>query len=422
MTTTPLDTASSASAPVLHVHPWAEELRRLQTRWVLLKGGRWSTKTREVAAWIAEEMMARRVNVLILRKRQNSIAESNFATVKRVIEEMGVADQFEFLRTEIRHHGTGARVAFAGIERNLDSLRSRDTEDIVWIEEAHSVTEDELTTLGPTFRTPGSTCIATWNPHYEGAAFDQRWADPDFEATRIITHWTMLPHHLRTDALYQEIQNTLPELRAHVWDGAFRPVGVMSPFAAHLVDEAFARDFIPLGDLPENEKVAGVDVAWTAAPHSDYTAVVVLDAAGNEVRAERFKIADRTERTKRVADLVSDCFFVRVDSTENAGRETANDLAAIYNVPAYYYDFRNQKLREGQPTQGKNRLVSISQDRFAEGKYALRSPELREELSRFVQISDPTAMTPTKFQAEIGHDDLVCALMLAGSCNTRLGR
>ena len=415
-------TASNADAPTLHVHPWAEELRRPGARWILIKGGRWSTKTREVAAWIAETMMERRVNVLILRKQQNSIAESNFATVRRVIEEMGAADEFQFLRTEIRHRDTGSRIAFSGIERNIDSLRSRDTEDIVWLEEAHSVTEDELTTLGPTFRTPGSRCIATWNPHYEISAFDQRWADPDFEAVRIITHWTMLPHHLRTDALYSEMQSTPPELKAHVWDGAFRPVGVMSPFAAELVEAAFAREFIPLGDLPQTENVAGVDVAWTAAPHSDYTAVVVLDPRGNEVRVERFKEADAAKRTRRVAELVEDCFFVRVDSTENAGRETVKTLAAEYNVSAYYYDFRNQKVVEGQPTQGKNRLVAQSQDRFARGQYSLRSPELREELARFVQISDPTSQSATKFQAEVGHDDLVCALMLAGSCLTRLGR
>lgn len=415
-------TAYNADAPALRIHPWAEVLRTTHLRWILIKGGRWSTKTREVAAWIAEEMRYRRVNVLILRKKQNSIAESNFATVRRVIEEQGCADEFQFLRTEIRNPSTGARIAFSGIEHNLDSIRSRDTEDIIWIEEAHAVTEDELTTLGPTFRTPGSKVVVTWNPHYEGGAFDQRWANPDFEAERVITHWTMLPHELRTDALYEEIANTLPELKPHVWDGAFRPVGVMSPFSAQLIAAAFEREFIPLDGLPDTENVGGVDVAWTAAPHSDYTAVVVLDARGNEVRVERFKEADSAIRAKRVAELLTDCFFVRVDSTENAGRELVKTLASEYNVPAYYYDFRNQKMKEGQPTQGKNRLVAQSQDRFARGQYALRSPELKEELSRFVQITDPTSQSATKFQAEFGHDDLVCALMLAGSCNTRLGR
>lgn len=415
-------TVSNADSPALRIHPWAEVLRTTQDRWTLIQGGRWSTKTREVAAWIAEEMRERRINVLILRKKQNSIAESNFATVWRVIEEQGWDGEFQKLRTEIRHPGTGSRMAFHGIEKNVDSLRSRDTEDIIWLEEAHAVTEDEMTTLGPSFRTPGTQCVATWNPHYESGAFDQRWASPDFPATRVITHWTMLPHELRTEALAIEMASTPPEMKAHVWDGAFRPVGVMSPFKAELVEAAFNREFIPLDGLPESENVGGVDVAWTDAPHSDYTAVVVLDAKGNEVRVERFKEADTVVRTKRIAELVKDCFFVRVDSTENAGRETVNSLAAEYNVPAYYYDFRNQKVIEGKPTQGKNRLVAQSQDRFARGTYSLRSIELKEELSRFVQITDPTSQSATKFQAEVGHDDLVCALMLAGSCLTRLGR
>ena len=412
----------ATDTPTLRIHPWAEVLRTTPLRWILIKGGRWSTKTREVAAWIAETMMERKVNVLILRKRQNSIAESNFATVWRIIEEQGWDDEFDKYRTEIRHKTTGSRVAFMGIERNLDSIRSRDTEDIVWLEEAHATTDDELITLGPTFRTPGSRCVATWNPHYEGGAFDKRYADADFEAVRVITHWTMLPRHLRTEALYQEIASTPVEMRAHVWDGDFRPVGVMSPFKGELVEAAFDRDFIPLDGLPENENVAGVDVAWTEAPHSDFTAVVVLDPRGNEVRVERFKEADAAKRAARVAGLVEDCFFVRVDSTENAGRELVKTLASEYNVPAYYYDFRNQKMKEGQPTQGKNRLVAQSAERFSRGGYSLRSPELREELSRFVQITDPTSQSATKFQAEFGHDDLVCALMLAGSCLTRLGR
>ena len=88
----------------------------------------------------------------------------------------------------------------------------------------------------------------------------------------------------------------------------------MSPFKGELVEAAFDREFIPLDGLPENENVAGVDVAWTEAPHSDFTAVVVLDPRGNEVRVERFKEADAAKRAARVAGLVEDCFFVRVDS------------------------------------------------------------------------------------------------------------
>ena len=93
-------------------------------------------------------------------------------------------------------------------------------------------------------------------------------------------------------------------------------------------------------------------------------------------------------------------------------------------MPAYYYDFPKSEGPRGRPADARQEPAggAVSADRFSRGGYSLRSPELREELSRFVQITDPTSQSATKFQAEFGHDDLVCALMLAGSCLTRLGR
>ena len=51
-----------------------------------------------------------------------------------------------------------------GLERNIDSIRSLEGADIVWVEEARTIRAKSMEVLLPTVRSPGSFFIWTWNP------------------------------------------------------------------------------------------------------------------------------------------------------------------------------------------------------------------------------------------------------------------
>jgi phage terminase large subunit len=53
---------------------------------------------------------------------------------------------------------------FVGLERNIESIRSLEGADVVWIEEARTIKAKSMEILLPTVRATGSEMIWTWNP------------------------------------------------------------------------------------------------------------------------------------------------------------------------------------------------------------------------------------------------------------------
>ena len=64
----------------------------------------------------------------------------------------------------IRHTITGSEFLFIGLERNIDNIRSLEGADIVWVEEASTVSQEAMDVLMPTVRKPGSEIIWTLEP------------------------------------------------------------------------------------------------------------------------------------------------------------------------------------------------------------------------------------------------------------------
>lgn len=382
------------------IHPWARKLRRSKDRYILIRGGRWSTKSREVAQWIVGRLLTETIGVLVVRQYQNSIEESNIRLLKGIIESMGLRDQFHITKYEISCLPTGSRVQFQGIERNVDSIRSREDIDVLWWEEAHNAKAEALDVVGPTIRKPGAQLIFTWNPHYDDDPVEKdMWDKEGFEALRIETHWSMLAEELRIPALYQQQRATREIMYDHVWNGAYHPEGEGTPWPEGSVKAAFNRERLPIQD--DRNRVAGVDTAWTDGEDSDYTAVVILDDAGNELRSYSFREKDAAKRTEAIYDLVRECYHVMVDVTEGVGRQTADDLESKGMLGVEGFRFTHTS---------KDTLVQYGARRLADGTVTLRYDPLVKELHRFAQDKHG------RYNAISGHDDLVCAWLLGLKC------
>lgn len=80
---------------------------------------------------------------------------------------MGLTDRFTVLENVIRCNDTGAEFVFFGLRSNVTQIKSLEGADIVWVEEAESVTEKSWDVLIPTVRKPGSEIWISFNPDDE---------------------------------------------------------------------------------------------------------------------------------------------------------------------------------------------------------------------------------------------------------------
>ncbi len=201
---------------------WSECLFDESARYIAVKGGRGSGKSRSVATALNLRAAAKPLRILCVREIQKSIRDSSKRLLDDDAERNGLAGFYTSLETEIRG-ANGSLFLFSGL-RNNDSLKSLEGIDVCWVEEAQSISRTSLDTLIPTIRKPGSQLIFTWNPKLESDPIEEMFnrADPP-PNTRLQTvnyvdnPW--FPDVLKSEADYDLSRD--PEKYNHVWMGGY---------------------------------------------------------------------------------------------------------------------------------------------------------------------------------------------------------
>lgn len=132
----------------------------------VLHGGRASSKTMHTAGFCVYLAANYRVKFLCVRRFQARITDSVKSVIEHQIYAAGLEDEFSITETEIRHKHTGATFSFLGIERNLREIKGFFGADVLWVEEAEALTEEQWSILEPTIREEGSIVMLVFNPHY----------------------------------------------------------------------------------------------------------------------------------------------------------------------------------------------------------------------------------------------------------------
>lgn len=132
----------------------------------VLHGGRSSSKTRDTACQLVRllDHVGVRMRVLCIRRFQNRIQESVYTELKWAIQHLGLSDRFDVQKTTIIHIPTGSEFIFYGIERNLEDIKGTSDIDILWVEEAEKLTEEQWLVIAPTIRKEDSLAILLFNP------------------------------------------------------------------------------------------------------------------------------------------------------------------------------------------------------------------------------------------------------------------
>ena len=131
-------------------------------RHIVLYGGRASGKSTSVALSLLVLGMNKKLRILCTREVQNSIADSVHKLLSDLISKYKL-NTWEVQKDIIRNKQTGSEIFFKGLHNNSQSIKSIEGIDIVWIEEAQSVSADSINALVPTIRKTGSRLIWTFN-------------------------------------------------------------------------------------------------------------------------------------------------------------------------------------------------------------------------------------------------------------------
>lgn len=130
----------------------------------VLYGGRASSKTYHTAGFCVFLASQFRVKFLCVRQFQARIADSVKTVIEEAIRAEGLVDEFRITDDSIEHKDTGSSFTFLGIRRNLREIKGIAGIDVLWIEEAEDLNEEQWAVLEPTIRAESSRVLIVFNP------------------------------------------------------------------------------------------------------------------------------------------------------------------------------------------------------------------------------------------------------------------
>lgn len=196
-------------------------------RYKVFHGGRGSGKSWGVARALLILARQKRLRILCTREVQKSIKDSVHALLSDQIQSLGFDADFQILETEIRCTRTGSVFLFAGLSQHtVESIKSFEGCDIVWVEEAQTVSGKSWDVLIPTIRKPGSEIWITLNPQLETDETFQRFiANPPPDSVVVEMNYNdnpWFPAVLETERLHAQ-KTMKAEKYRHIWEGKCMP-------------------------------------------------------------------------------------------------------------------------------------------------------------------------------------------------------
>lgn len=152
------------------------------------------------------------LRILCARELQNSIVESVHHLLQTQIDALKLESFYEVQNQLIRGIN-GTEFIFAGLKQNITRIKSFEAVDIVWVEEAQTVSKKSWDTLIPTIRRDNSEIWITFNPELDTDETYQRFVlNPPSDAKVVKVNWDDNPWFPET------LRKEKDELKARDWD------------------------------------------------------------------------------------------------------------------------------------------------------------------------------------------------------------
>ena len=186
-------------------------------RYKVAYGGRGSGKSWSMARALLLQASNKPLRILCAREIQRSIKQSVHTLLNDQIQALGLGPLYEVLESEIRSR-SGSSFSFTGLATNtVESIKSFEGCDIVWVEEAQTVSKKSWDILIPTIRKPDSQIWVSFNPNIDSDDTYKRFViEPPDNAKVVKVNWQDNPwfpevleierqHSLKTNPDYDNI-------------------------------------------------------------------------------------------------------------------------------------------------------------------------------------------------------------------------
>jgi phage terminase large subunit len=263
-------------------------------RYKVAYGGRDGVKSWSFARALLLIGAQRPIRVLCARETQQSIRESVHQLLSEQVKRLGLEEFYRILEYTIKAPN-GTEFIFAGL-RNLtvEQIKSFESIDIVWVEEAQGVLRRSWQVLIPTIRKPGSEIWVSFNPELATDDTYLRWViSPPPQAKVVMTSYhdnAWLSKESADEIEY--LRRVDPDTFQHVYEGATRST----------VENAIYKAEIQRAELEGRitrvpyEPSKPVDTYWDLG-YADMVSIWFAQAVGFE-----YRIIDYEEDTHKALD------------------------------------------------------------------------------------------------------------------------
>ncbi len=224
--------------------------------------------------------------LLCARQFMNSLDDSSLEEIKAAIRsEPWLEEFYEVGEKYVRTRDGRVSYKFAGLDRSIESIKSKSRILLCWVDEAEPVTDEAWTTLIPTLREDGCELWVTWNPKSKRSATHKRFrenTDPRYKFAEV--NWRDNPRF--PPVLERQRERDLaqrPEQYDHIWEGGFADYIDGAYYAKHLIK---ARQDKRIGVVPADPLMTlrlFVDIGGTGAK-ADAFVIWVAQFVGLQVR------------------------------------------------------------------------------------------------------------------------------------------
>ncbi len=199
-------------------------------RYKVAYGGRGSGKSWSFARALLILGVQRKLRILCTREVQKSIKQSVHTLLSDQIQALGLGGFYEVIETEIRGRN-GTTFSFAGLaQQTVESIKSFEGVDIVWAEEAQSITQKSWDTLIPTIRKETDDWVSeiwvSFNPELDTDDTYKRFVlspPPDSHVVKVnYSDNPWFPEVLEAERLH--CLQTNPKGYPNIWEGKCKAV------------------------------------------------------------------------------------------------------------------------------------------------------------------------------------------------------
>lgn len=280
---------SSDDSPSVYIALNLERAITTDRRFVIIIGGRSSSKSVAVADICLVKAKDDNAKSYFLREYQSSVKNSVHSLLKDEISRLEF-EGFEVQQQSILHDGEDI-FQFAGIARNIESIKSSHGFSVYAVEESQFLSQESLDVLTPTARNKPNKGLPrskeekaddtlssvqmffVANPMSEADAFSTRFIKPfqkeldangfyeDELHTIIVMNYDQNPWHIESGLEAERVwakKNLSDALYSHVWLGSYNDSVENSLITGEMFD-ACVDAHIKLGFKPEGAKIASHD-------------------------------------------------------------------------------------------------------------------------------------------------------------------